>query len=102
MDCDDEERDVLTIEELESIDSAPNIGGVGYHFIKIFRCKDGNRPFNATMIRVMINGGFRIQWYTSYGKTDTFIKFFLGHVSQIIYLPTIDKTIDKSSGSDRK
>ena len=58
----DRDRGMLTLEELDIIYSAPKFLGVGYCFIKTFWYKEGNHPFNSTMVWVLVNDRFHILW----------------------------------------
>jgi hypothetical protein len=67
---DDGDEESLTIDALDVITSEPKYGEPGYRIMKMFRCKEGWRPFNAKVSKQLLDGKYRICWDPPDGKSE--------------------------------
>jgi hypothetical protein len=61
----------LSVEALEVLMAMPGFGEVGYGFVKMFRCKEGMRPFNGTVTTVLPKEKYIVGWDPPNGKSET-------------------------------
>ena len=49
----------------------PGFGEVGYHFVKMFRCKEGSKPINGTVVTMFNSKKYILRWYPPNERTIT-------------------------------
>eukprot|EP00978_Attheya_sp_CCMP212_P013522 scaffold33978_cov63-Attheya_sp.AAC.1 len=89
----------LSVEMLEVLSAMPGFGEVGYRFVKMFRCKEGMRPFNGTVTTVLPKKKYIVRWDPPDGKSETLSHAVLKRLSLTMNNP--DNSDDDSSTSSK-